>query len=105
PFTFLPLDLPKKQTVKPAPIHLQHTPNHWISLRFGATHSGLPAVFYDVHWNKKDNMAMWGQFPKCVNGRIEDFFAYLLHTDKPQEATIILQSDDEESDEEIIDLC
>lgn len=62
PFTFLPLDLPKNRKIKPNPIHLQHTPFHWISLRFTATHSDLPAIFYTEHWNKKANFAMYRDY-------------------------------------------
>ncbi|KAL0146247.1 hypothetical protein V8B55DRAFT_1431750 [Mucor lusitanicus] len=48
------------------------------------------------YWNR------WGQFPKCVKGRIEGFFDHLLPTTESENASAItLESDDEE----IIDLC
>ncbi|KAL0141203.1 hypothetical protein V8B55DRAFT_1433839 [Mucor lusitanicus] len=49
------------------------------------------------HWNR------WGQFPKCVKGRIEGFFDHLLlpTTESENASATTLESDDEE----IIDLC
>ncbi|KAL9536803.1 hypothetical protein MBANPS3_012353 [Mucor bainieri] len=68
-------------------------------VRFSFTYSGSPAIYHDAYWKKKENfVAMcltyrnkWGQFPKCVEGRIEGFFGYLVVSeDKPQNASTIV---------------
>ncbi|KAI8355702.1 hypothetical protein BD560DRAFT_492194 [Blakeslea trispora] len=72
--TFLPLELPIKQSNKSSPLHLQNIDQiHWGALRMKNDHTSNPAVNrlyfaiggrrkdFQVYWNK------WGQFPKVEN--------------------------------------
>ena len=72
--TFLPLELPIKQSNKSSPSHLQNIDQiHWGALRMKNGHTSNPAVnrlYFAIDGKKKDFQVYWnkwGQFPKVKN--------------------------------------